>query len=64
MTQEEIDSGQFSDEQLGTFQTLVDIVERLRAPGGCPWDRKQDRAWLRAYLLEEAYELLDALDSA
>ena len=41
---------------------LVDIMAKLRAPGGCPWDREQTHASLRPYLLEEAYEVLDALD--
>src|SRR5262245_38554175 len=41
---------------------LVDIMARLRAPGGCPWDREQTHASLRPYLLEEAYEVLDAID--
>jgi MazG family protein len=41
---------------------LVDLMARLRAPGGCPWDREQTHASLRPYLLEEAYEVLDALD--
>jgi MazG family protein len=36
----------------------------LRGPGGCPWDREQTRASLRPYLIEEAYEVLEALDSA
>jgi len=38
-------------------------MARLRAPGGCPWDREQTHATLRTYLIEEAYEVLDALDS-
>jgi MazG family protein len=37
-------------------------VARLRAPGGCPWDREQDHASLRPFLLEEAYEVYDALE--
>jgi len=41
---------------------LVDIMAKLRAPGGCPWDREQTHASLRPYLLEEAYEVLDAID--
>jgi MazG family protein len=41
---------------------LVDIMAKLRAPGGCPWDREQTHATLRPYLLEEAYEVLDAID--
>jgi len=39
------------------------IADRLRAPDGCPWDREQTRASLRPYLLEEAYEALEALDT-
>ena len=45
------------------FAKLVAIMARLRAPGGCPWDREQTHATLRTYLIEEAYEVLDALDS-
>ena len=45
------------------FQKLVAVMSRLRAPGGCPWDREQTHASLRTYLIEEAYEVLDALDS-
>jgi len=44
------------------FATLVDIIARLRAPDGCPWDRKQTHASLRENLLEECYEALEALD--
>ena len=43
---------------------LVDIMHKLRAPGGCPWDREQTHETLRPYLLEEAYEVLDAIDQA
>ncbi len=39
------------------------VAERLRAPGGCPWDREQTHASLRPFLLEEAYEALEALDT-
>ncbi len=46
----------------GKFERLVEIVRRLRAPGGCPWDRKQTHASLRPYLIEEVYELVDAID--
>jgi tetrapyrrole methylase family protein/MazG family protein len=67
MTPEEVEHGQFphaqfSNEQLGNFQTLVDIVERLRAPGGCPWDREQTHSSLKRNLLEECYEVLEAID--
>ena len=51
-----------SVENLGQFNTLVDIIARLRAPDGCPWDRKQTHSSLRENLLEECYEVLEALD--
>jgi tetrapyrrole methylase family protein/MazG family protein len=41
---------------------LIETVHRLRAPGGCPWDRAQTHQSLRPYLIEEAYEVLDILD--
>ena len=46
------------------FEDLVAIMDRLRDPGGCPWDREQTYATLRGYLLEECYEVVDALDRA
>jgi len=46
------------------FEKLVRVMARLRAPGGCPWDREQTHATLRTYLIEEAYEVLEALDGA
>ncbi len=49
---------------LSQFATLVNIIARLRAPDGCPWDRKQTHASLRENLLEECYEALEALDEA
>lgn len=45
------------------FEALVALQARLRAPNGCPWDREQTHATLRTYLLEETYEVLDALDA-
>ena len=47
-----------------SLAALQDIVAHLRAPEGCPWDRELTWAKLRAHLLEESYELLDALDKA
>src|SRR5258708_17415534 len=44
------------------FEDLVALQARLRAPGGCPWDREQTHQTLKTYLIEEAYEVLDALD--
>ncbi len=45
------------------FEKLVAVQKRLRAPKGCPWDIEQTHASLRPYLIEEAYEVMDALDS-
>jgi uncharacterized protein YabN with tetrapyrrole methylase and pyrophosphatase domain len=45
------------------FAKLAAVMARLRAPGGCPWDREQTHSTLRTYLIEESYEVLDALDS-
>jgi len=42
---------------------LIDVMRRLRAPGGCPWDREQTLQTLKPCLLEETYELLEAMDS-
>jgi len=44
------------------FQKLVEIMARLRAPGGCPWDRDQTFDSIKPYTLEETYEVLDAID--
>src|SRR6185369_4483712 len=45
------------------LQKLLDLVTRLRAPDGCPWDREQKLADIRAYLLEEAHETAAAIDT-
>jgi nucleoside triphosphate diphosphatase len=44
------------------FQKLVDIMQRLRGPNGCPWDRQQTIQTLRPFVLEETYEVLEAID--
>ena len=44
------------------FQKLVETMARLRAPGGCPWDREQTFDSIKPYTLEETYEVLDAID--
>ncbi len=46
-----------------TVEDLLAVVEQLRDPGGCPWDREQTHASLRPNLLEESYEALEALDA-
>lgn len=45
------------------FVQLVEIMEKLRSPGGCPWDREQTYESLRQYLLEETYEVLELIDA-
>ena len=50
------------DDALQALRALNEVIERLRAPGGCPWDREQTHRTLRPYLLEETYEVLDAID--
>jgi nucleoside triphosphate diphosphatase len=45
------------------FQLLVDLMAKLRAPGGCPWDREQTFDTIKPYLLEETYETLEAIDA-
>jgi len=47
----------------GKFDTFVELIARLRAPDGCPWDREQTHQSLRENLLSETYEVLEALDS-
>lgn len=44
------------------FTQLLEIMARLRAPDGCPWDREQDFSSLRRYIVEEAYELVEAIE--
>lgn len=52
-----------TDEPVGAaLLDAVAVMDRLRSPGGCPWDAEQTHASLRRYLVEEAYELLDAIE--
>ena len=48
---------------LRSYQKLLEIMEILRSPEGCPWDRKQTHESLKAYLLEETYEVMDAIET-
>jgi MazG family protein len=50
------------DRASAALAELVGIVHRLRAPGGCPWDREQTAASLKPYVIEEAFEVVDAID--
>ena len=45
------------------FQRLVGLMARLRSPDGCPWDREQTHQTLKPFLIEETYEVLDAIDT-
>jgi len=51
-----------SDTPGPSFERLVEIMRRLRAPDGCPWDREQTPASLRPFVLEETYEVLEAIE--
>jgi tetrapyrrole methylase family protein/MazG family protein/ATP diphosphatase len=53
-----------AQQQGQTFPTLVLLMQRLLAPGGCPWDREQTFESLRRYVLEEACEVIDAIDAS
>jgi tetrapyrrole methylase family protein/MazG family protein len=55
-------SSPIPEERIGEFQSLIDVVARLRAPGGCPWDAEQTHESLKRNLLEECYETLEAID--
>lgn len=53
-----------SDRLSKAIVALTELVTRLRGPGGCPWDAKQTDSTLKMYLLEEAYEVLDAIENS
>jgi len=50
-------------ERIDFFQKLVELMDVLRGPNGCPWDKEQTRETLKPMLIEECYEVLEALDS-
>ncbi|WP_303722604.1 MazG family protein [Malonomonas rubra] len=52
-----------ADKQLKTFRELIDIMALLRSENGCPWDRQQTPESLKKHILEESYELLEAIDT-
>src|SRR6185503_15244695 len=52
-----------TDAPAALFDQLLDIMARLRGPGGCPWDREQTPESLKPFLIEEAYEVLEAIES-
>ncbi len=51
-------------QDLNTFEAMLTLMRHLRAPDGCPWDREQTHQSLKRYLLEECYEVLEAIDNA
>ena len=52
------------NKNISGFDRLIEIMRRLRAPGGCPWDAEQTHESLKRYLLEETYEVIEAIDAA
>jgi len=51
------------DKTLANFKTVVEVVEKLRGPDGCPWDKEQTQKSLTQYIIEEAFELVEAIES-
>ncbi|MEI6080678.1 MAG: MazG nucleotide pyrophosphohydrolase domain-containing protein, partial [bacterium] len=45
------------------IQKLVDVMAKLRSPDGCPWDREQDHDTLKRFLIEESYEVIEAIEN-
>jgi len=58
----ENDNSKGEDRAARAFANLAGIVRRLRAPGGCPWDREQTHGSLKPFVIEETYEVIDAID--
>ena len=57
------DEIEVGNERARKFEELVKVMKRLRAPDGCPWDREQSYQSLRRYIIEEAYELIQAIEN-
>ena len=51
------------DKPISSFQDLIELMQKLRSKDGCPWDKEQSHASLKPHLVEEAYEVIDAIDS-
>jgi tetrapyrrole methylase family protein/MazG family protein len=58
-----VNPNDLTEKELGSFDTLLRILAYLRSPEGCPWDREQTHASLKRNLLEESYEVLEAIDT-
>ncbi|MDP6537958.1 MAG: nucleoside triphosphate pyrophosphohydrolase [Planctomycetota bacterium] len=63
MTAEDLEPESPADERLRAIGRLLEIVDRLREPGGCPWDREQTVDSMASHLIEEAHELVEAVDA-
>ncbi|MAF67642.1 MAG: nucleoside triphosphate pyrophosphohydrolase [Planctomycetes bacterium] len=63
MTESDLESDASTDGRLDALRRLLEIVDRLREPGGCPWDREQTVASMAVHLIEEAHELVEAVDA-
>lgn len=53
-----------NSENIEKLKDLIQLIKKLRAPDGCPWDRQQKKEDIGKYILEEAYEVIDSLDKA
>ena len=53
---------EIADQPTFGYEDLLELMRRLRKKDGCPWDREQTHETLRPYLLEESYEVMDAID--
>jgi len=51
------------DKSISLFYDLVELMQKLRSKDGCPWDKEQNHASLKPHLVEETYEVIDAIDS-
>jgi tetrapyrrole methylase family protein/MazG family protein len=60
--QKDLQTGDNMTEEKKGFVRLVELMRRLRGPGGCPWDAEQSHESLKRYLLEECYEVIEAID--
>jgi tetrapyrrole methylase family protein/MazG family protein len=59
-----MDQSNNKSDLLQSFKSLVEVVEQLRGPEGCPWDKEQSQKSLTPYILEEAFELVEAIESS
>lgn len=51
------------NKSISSFQDLIELMRKLRSKDGCPWDKEQNHVSLKSHLIEETYEVIDAIDS-